>query len=67
MASKTKHEQYEANLMELAKNLSEAEMLKYEKTHPQMMFEVKAKRLELQKLPPEEHKKQLMALIQAAS
>lgn len=57
--------EYEANLLELAKNLSDPEMAMYDKTHPEMMFEVRAKRLELQNLPPEEHKKQLMALVQS--
>lgn len=59
--------EYEANLLDLAKNLSDPEMAMYDKTHPEMMFEVRAKRLELQNLPPEEHKQQLMALIQNRS
>ena len=56
--------EYEANILKLAKNMTDPEIATYDEKHPEMMFEVRAKRLELQGLPPEEHKKRLMALIQ---
>lgn len=55
---------YEAKLLRLAQTASEEWLQKMEGEYPQVVFEVRAKKLELMNLPPAQHKVKLMELIQ---